>query len=70
MNFPSIDQLRQTLLDRTRILVTDWNTPRTAVGSWEGGVPELRIIPNDEEVETLFNAYIAQYAIAPNPSDP
>ena len=71
-NFPSIDQLRQLLLDRARkhALVTDLNSPRTAIGSWEGGVPELRIIPNDEDIEALFNAYVDQYAIAPNPSDP
>ena len=33
-------------------------------------MPELRIIPNDEDIEALFNAYVDQYAIAPNPSDP
>jgi len=63
-NFPSIDQLRQKLLDRAGrrpYKGTAWTSCRTAIGSWEGGVSELRVLPSDEEVEANYNAYVASY---------
>ena len=64
-SFPSIDQLRQTLLDRAGRLPrkgTAWTSCQTAIGSWEGGASELRVLPSDEEVEANYNACAANCA--------
>ena len=63
-NFPSIDQLRQILLDRAGrrpYKGTAWTSCRTAIGSWEDGVSELRVLPSDEEIEANYNAYAAKH---------
>ena len=79
-NFPSIDQLRQDLLDRYvhRARIGDSTVPdidhfyRTVPqdSSWEGGAPEvLPLFLDDDGIEPLYNYYIARTVAAPEQSD-
>ena len=63
-HFPSIDQLRKILLDRLQ--QRRYGGPsmhhQSDLGSWEGGVPDLSVLPSDEEVEANYNAYVPKYS--------
>ena len=68
-NFPSIDKLRQDLLNRHgwRDRSRKGIPPEKATGSWEGGTPVLHRLPDDEDTKGLFDIYTEEnYVYADN----